>query len=62
LREVAVELQMVPIRAAVYIPAFWTLLDEKGNLKTETLNESAEAMLDALIRWAKVLKEAREKL
>ncbi|MDO8577007.1 MAG: NAD(P)H-dependent oxidoreductase [Candidatus Daviesbacteria bacterium] len=62
LREVAMELQMVPIRAAVHIPAFWTLLDDKGNLKTETLNESAEAMLDQLIWWTKVLKEAREKL
>ncbi|MBI2196212.1 NAD(P)H-dependent oxidoreductase [Candidatus Daviesbacteria bacterium] len=62
LREVVVELQMVPIRTAVHIPAFWTLLDDKGNLKTETLNESAEAMLDHLIRWTKVLKEAREKL
>lgn len=62
LREVVIELQMVPVRNAVYIPAFWTLLDDKGNLKTETLNESAEAMLDQLTWWTKVLKEAREKL
>lgn len=62
LREVAVELQMVPIRDAVHIPAFWALLDKAGNLKTETLNDSAKAMLDVLIRWAKILKQAREKL
>lgn len=61
LREVAVELQMVPIRAAVHIPAFWTLLDDKGNLKTESLNESAEVMLDQLIWWVKVLRSGRAK-
>lgn len=60
LRQVAVELQMAPIRAAVHIPAYWTLLDENGNLKTETLQDSANIMIEQLIWWTKTLKEARE--
>ena len=63
LREVAIELQMAPIRNAVHIPSFWTLLDEKGNLKADALdpmNDSAGKMLDQLIWWAKALKTARE--
>lgn len=60
LRGVAIELQMTPIRSAVYIPAYWSLLDEKGDLKTETLEDSAKIMLDQLIWWTKALKETRK--
>jgi NAD(P)H-dependent FMN reductase len=61
LREVAVELQMAPIRAAVHMTNFWNLLDEKGQIKMESFEASADAMLDQLIWWTDALKEARDK-
>lgn len=64
LRQVAVELQMAPIRNAVHIPQPWNLLDEKGNLKEgalEPFQKSAEGFLDQLIWWTKTLKNARTK-
>jgi len=63
LRQVAVELQMAPIRNAVHIPQHWNLLDEKGNLKNEALepfHENVKALLNQLIWWAKALKSARK--
>lgn len=59
LRQVCVELQLVPIRNAVHIAQFWKLLDEQGNLKTETFAEQGEKLLDQLLWWAQVLKAAR---
>ncbi len=60
LRLVAIELQMAPIRNAVYIPNFWTLLDESGKLKTDSLQKSADDLLTQLMWWASALKTARE--
>ncbi len=63
LREVVIELQMAPIRNAVHIPSFWTLLDEKGNLKEGAfapMEDAGGKMLDQLIWWAGALKTARE--
>ncbi len=62
LREIAVELQMAPIRSAVHITAPWMLLDEKGGLKTGALDGYAqpfESMLAQLIWWGNALKAAR---
>mgnify|MGYP001593416444 CR=1 FL=1 len=59
LRQVSIELQMAPISNAVHIPAFWTLVGEDGNLKTDTLKEAGQKMLDQLVWWAKALKTAR---
>lgn len=59
LREVAVELQMVPIKNAVHIMGFWKLLDENGNFNAESLQESADKMINQLVWWAKVLNQAR---
>jgi hypothetical protein len=50
----------VPVRTAVHIMAFWTLLDEKGNLKTETLEKNTNEMIDQVLWYAKVLKEAKK--
>ena len=64
LREVAVELQMAPIRSAVHIQTPWMLLDEKGTLKPGALDEyvrAAETMLTQLSWWAETLKAGREK-
>jgi NAD(P)H-dependent FMN reductase len=60
LRQVAIELQMAPVRNAVHIHEFWNQLDEKGNLKTESLQKQADALLDQLMWWATALKAARE--
>ena len=60
LRLVAIELQMAPIRNAVHIPAFWTLMDDKGDLKTDTLHDAAEKFLTQLVWWAHALKTARQ--
>lgn len=63
LRLVAIELQMAPIRNAVYIPNFWSLLDADGQLKLDAfvpLEPNAEKLFNQLIWWAKALKTARE--
>jgi NAD(P)H-dependent FMN reductase len=62
LREVAVELQMAPIRNGVHIMSPWNLVDENGNLKDGALTEyesSMQNMLDQLLWWANALKIAR---
>jgi NAD(P)H-dependent FMN reductase len=59
LRQVVIELQMAPIRNAVHIPSFWTMIDENGNLKTESLQKSANDFLAQLVWWAKALQAAR---
>ena len=61
LREVVIELQMVPVRAAVHMNNFWNLLDEKGQIKMESFEHGGDAMIDQLIWWTDALKEAREK-
>jgi len=61
--EVAIELQMAPIRDSVHIFNPWTLVDERGDLKPGVLDnnqKSAELMLDQLVWWTKALKTARE--
>lgn len=60
LRQVVIELQMHPIRNSVHIPLYWTQLDEKGNLKTDSLKDSANAMIDQLIILTKTLKAAKQ--
>ena len=63
LREVAIELQMVPIRDSVHIFNPWNLVDEKGELKPGVLDnneKSAELMLNQLIGWTKTLRSVRE--
>jgi NAD(P)H-dependent FMN reductase len=61
LRQVAVELQMAPIRNAVHIIAPWMLMDDHGNLKTESFEAAAKAMLEQLAWWTNALKTARER-
>lgn len=63
LRQVVIELQMVPIRNGVHIPLSWTLVDANGTLKPGALDvqkEGAENLLNQLTWWAKLLKGARE--
>ncbi len=63
LRQVAVELQMAPVRKAVHIQNFWTLVDEAGKLKENAFAPNAHDaadMLSHLIWWAGALRDARE--
>lgn len=60
LRQVSIELQMAPIRNAVHIPNFWTLTDEKGDFKAESLQKNADDFIDQLLWWARALKAARD--
>lgn len=60
LRGVAVELQMVPIRADIHIffPMYMEAL--KDPKAFDSLNETADKFLDQLIWWTATLKEARK--
>ncbi len=60
LRQVLVELRIVPIRAQVGVPAVWAAFDEAGHIRDTNLNRSVTAMLDELLWWTNVLKAARE--
>ncbi len=61
LRQVAIELQMFPLRESVHIPLYWNYLTEKGELKTDSFQDSANKMLNQIVYWSKGLKELREK-
>lgn len=63
LRLNSVELQMAPIRSAVHLQQFWTVLDEQGNTKPgafDAYNQQFENMLTQLTWWGEALKTARE--
>ncbi len=60
LRQVAVEVQMTPIRAAIHMVAPWNLLDAQGQLKTESFEKAGDDMLAQLVWWTTALKKARE--
>lgn len=65
LRQVAIELQMAPVRNAVHIQAPWLLLEENGDLKAGALDSythSLDGMLDQLTWWSGALKTARTSL
>ncbi len=62
LRQVVVELKMVPIREALYFPMVWELNDEKGELKEpEKYLPRLEPFFKELFWYAETLKEGREK-
>lgn len=62
LRQVAVELQMAPIRHAVHIllPDFVAAMQGKPLSEIEHLNKGAAEALDHLGWWVRALKDARE--
>lgn len=65
LRQVAIELQMAPVRNAIHIPwqVYMTIVNEKGMVKPELfepLKDSKDNFLNQLVWWAKALKTARE--
>lgn len=63
LRQVAIELQMAPIRNAIHIVSPWNLVEKDGSLKTGALDDytnSAKNMIEQLIWWTNALKEAKK--
>lgn len=56
LKQVVLELQMVPIYEAVHLYRFFNLFDEEGNLKEERFQKAADKLLDSLIHWVEVLR------
>lgn len=61
LRIAAIELQMIPIRNAVYFSNIKTLFDESGAIRDESYREKLKKLFDELTWYARALKEAREK-
>ena len=62
LREVAVELQMAPIRNAVHLPFDVVMASMKGTPEPELFTayvDRGNGMLDQLIAWSKALKDMR---
>jgi NAD(P)H-dependent FMN reductase len=58
LRQVVVELEMVPVRRQVAIPRIWAALDEFGELRQPPI-EDARLLLDDIAWWARALRSAR---
>jgi NAD(P)H-dependent FMN reductase len=59
LRQVTIELDMVPIRFAVHIPNPW-FIKEASELRTEGNLHAAAGLLDHLTWWTGALKRARD--
>ena len=61
LRQVAIELQMLPIRNAVHIPSHWTLLDENGNLKDmafKPFEKARSELVSQLVLLSNIIKKS----
>jgi NAD(P)H-dependent FMN reductase len=62
LRQVAIELQMAPIRNALAFQFAAKLFDDQGHLKnSEFYTGAAQQLLDELVWWATALKKERAK-
>ena len=59
LRQVVIELAMVPMRQQVILPKVYTAFDEAGNITDPNLHRSARAVLDELVPWAELLQTRR---
>ncbi|HSW75060.1 MAG TPA: NAD(P)H-dependent oxidoreductase [Candidatus Saccharimonadales bacterium] len=63
LRDVVAWLKMYDLAEQILLPNYFADLDENGNYKfTERHEKNAHEMLEALIFWARIFKEARAKL
>lgn len=62
LRTALIELQMAPIRMAVYFQNVYNLFDESGKIKDLKYEERLRVFFDELVWYAMALKSAREKL
>jgi NAD(P)H-dependent FMN reductase len=59
LRQVAVELDMVPVRRQVAIARIWQAIDEQGNLRPPVPLRAAQRLLDDIGTWANALRVGR---
>lgn len=59
LRQVLIELRMVPVREQVGVPVVWKAFDAQGRVRDEQLERAADAMLNELVWWAATLMPAR---
>ncbi len=59
LRQVAVELQMVPLREQVGIQFPWTAFDAQGDMTREGAEAAVGRMVDDLLWWTRALRHAR---
>jgi NAD(P)H-dependent FMN reductase len=59
LRQVAVELDMVPVRSQVAIARIWQAIDEDGNLRPPVPLQEAQRLLDDVVSWAIALRVGR---
>lgn len=60
LRLIAIELQMVPMQAAIHITSVLKALDENGNILTGHYNERLTIIMKQFLWWTKALKMARD--
>lgn len=61
LRQVLVELKMVPVREQIGIPAIWAAFDEAGEPRNAALDGALNAMVAELLWWATALIPPRER-
>ena len=61
LRQVAIELRMVPTRDEVNVRLLGYAADEKGFPKDEIYTRRAGALFDELLWWARVTKDGRQR-
>ena len=61
LRVALIELQMAPIRSAVYFSNIKNLFDESGAIRDESYRGKVRKLFEELEWYARALKEAREK-
>ena len=59
LRQVVVELQMVPLRHDIVMPLARRLFDADGTILDESYNSRAAGLLDQLVWWSRLLRPAR---
>lgn len=56
LRQVVIELQMVPLREQIILPFFSQLINEDGTMKDPDWGKKVNKVLDQLIMWTDFLK------
>jgi NAD(P)H-dependent FMN reductase len=61
LRQVVLELRMVPVHDAVYIPFFHTAFDKNDEPVHDSLNQQLGALVSELTTWVKRLKKSSDK-
>jgi NAD(P)H-dependent FMN reductase len=63
LRGIMGEIRMYDLREQILLPSYYENLDEKGQYKfNERQEKSAEQIIDNLIFWAGIMKDARSKM